>query len=511
MSFNEVKDLRHSGKLKEAYDKAKEELEKNPNDIWNKRSIAWVLYEFIKSNAASSDFTVLEERVKELIQLSLPDDEKMVFDSVGWQIVKIGYDTLKKDPVDLALLNSLFELIKQLKFTKPSDVYSALFKMFNKIHDVWPKYLEFVQWWDFDNFRSEDYLKEKLPDGKEIISLAERGYIAVSKRLLDDVTKTMHGTDLSLQRQRLKDFLPKLEKLIENHPEYQYPPYFKAKILLALGDMENVLSVFLPFARSKASEFWVWDLLSEIFDSEPDKKIACLCKALLCKTPPEFFIKVRSKLAEILITKSLFSEAKTEILEILKIRQNNKWPIPHIVAQWISAEWYLQATERNSNIEFYKLYFAKAEEILFQDFPEELAVVEFVNQDKKVLSFIINKEKTGFFRYDRYLKKVEVGDRLLVRLEGTGTDTHYRVISMKTTNEQPGIDVMKSFKGELRIKEGQFFGFVELIFVAPELIKKDNLKNGQIIKGEALVSFNKKKGEWGWKAINTINIASSQE
>jgi len=74
-----------------------------------------------------------------------------------------------------------------------------------------------------------------------------------------------------------------------------------------------------------------------------------------------------------------------------------------------------------------------------------------------------------------------------------------------------GADVMKSFKGELRIKEGQFFGFVELIFVAPELIKKDNLKNGQIIKGEALVSFNKKKGEWGWKAINTINIASSQE
>ena len=48
MSFKEVKELRQQGKLKEALELAQSDLEQNPEDIWNKRSIAWVYYDYLK-------------------------------------------------------------------------------------------------------------------------------------------------------------------------------------------------------------------------------------------------------------------------------------------------------------------------------------------------------------------------------------------------------------------------------------------------------------------------------
>lgn len=39
------------------------------------------------------------------------------------------------------------------------------------------------------------------------------------------------------------------------------------------------------------------------------------------------------------------------------------------------------------------------------------------------------------------------------------------------------------------------------IFIDAALIKINKLANKQKVKGKAILSFNKKKNEWGWKAI----------
>ena len=500
MSFSQVKELRRAGNLSEALIIAREDLDRYPDEIWNKRSMAWVLNDYIKQYAKSDQFTLFEENINTLLALELPDEEMMVFNSVAWQVVKIGFDLSRETPVDLLKINKLFEIIQKLPVTKPSEPYSAVFKAFYKAHKEWPGFPEFVEWWDLGNFRSEDYLKEKLPDGKEIISLAERGYIGLAKCLLEKLNNTLPD-EKGRALESLRAFLPLLDKLIDDHPEYLYPPYFKAKILLALGDEQNVLSAFLPFARSKATEFWVWDLMSEIFHNDDEKQIACLTKALTCKTPPDFLIKVRFKLAGILVRRNNYTVAKTEIKEIIAVRESNNWPIPGQVTQWTGAAWYNEVQGSNDNQIFYHQYLPAAEEILFGEIPEEIAVVEFVNRDKKILNFIINKEKTGFFRYANYLQKVEVGDRLLVRLEGKGKDAHYNVLTLKPTSQPATDEIIKDFKGELQILEGQAFGFVDNIFIDPDTVKKLRLSNGQQINGQAMLSFNKKKNEWGWKGI----------
>jgi len=46
---------------------------------------------------------------------------------------------------------------------------------------------------------------------------------------------------------------------------------------------------------------------------------------------------------------------------------------------------------------------------------------------------------------------------------------------------------------------------IEDIFIDPKIIEESKLTDGQTVKGRAILSFNKKKNEWGWKAI-IINI-----
>ena len=61
------------------------------------------------------------------------------------------------------------------------------------------------------------------------------------------------------------EFIPKLDTIIDHHPEYQYPSYFKAKILLKLGDLDQMLAALIPFAKKKKNDFWVWETLAEGF------------------------------------------------------------------------------------------------------------------------------------------------------------------------------------------------------------------------------------------------------
>lgn len=266
MSFKEVKELRTTGKLSEALELAQKALEQDSTNIWNKRSLAWVYYEFIKQNSNIQQFEVFKEYLNKLLELNLPVDEKMIFDYCAYQIGKLIKSFNSSDRTDLGRLNELFVLVQTMNFSKPSEAYTFLYKMFHKFHDVWSGHIKFVDWWGFENFRNEDFLSEEY-NGKKIMSLVEQAYIAYSKKLIEGESKIVDGLILpkSIDKVKITEFLTKLDVIVESHPEYQYPPYFKAKLLLALGDNENVLSAFLPFARKKRNDFWVWDLLSEHF------------------------------------------------------------------------------------------------------------------------------------------------------------------------------------------------------------------------------------------------------
>lgn len=504
MPAKEIKELRKAGKLEEALEMAKTELLADPENIWPKRNISWVYCEYLKVNATTEHFDSFLSYLNEIKNLQLPEDEKMLFDNVSWQIGKLCFALSKQEVLDFNKMNLLFHTFKDFHFTKPSESYSFLFKAFHKGLKESDNYTEFTDWWDFKNFMPEDYQKERMPNGKEMMSLVEQAYIAYAKHLLP---KQSYFAPEVLDKEKTLAFMPSLDKIIEEHPEYQYPPYFKAKLLLALGDKENMLSALLPFAKRKRNDFWVWEVLSEAFSDDEEKVLACYCRALSCNGLEEMLVKLRQKMAAIFVHRKLYNEAKTEITFLVKTRTENKWKIPNEVANWQGQEWYKNAIVKRSNVNFYKDYFEIADVLLFGDEKEEMVFVDFVNKDRKIVNFIAADDKVGFFKYERFLNSVEVGDVLKVRFQNENKEGLYKVYTAAKHNDDKFKEhFFKNVKGRINIPERKDFGFVDGAFVSQDIIKKMNLENGLTVSGQAIKSYNRVKNQWSWKALYVKKI-----
>jgi hypothetical protein len=102
------------------------------------------------------------------------------------------------------------------------------------------------------------------------------------------------------------------------------------------------------------------------------------------------------------------------------------------------------------------------------------------------------------------LTKPQIGDLLKIRFNGDGQDGFYKILSATKADSHVTSAAVKDFTGAVKVISPQNFGFLEDIFVEPKIIEENKLTDGQIVKGRAILSFNKKKNEWGWKAIEII-------
>lgn len=501
ISFKEIKELRQTGKLDEALQLATEALENQPDNIWYKRAVAWVYYDYLKYHLRSDSYENFKQSLLSIKDLRLPEDETMIFDNSAWQVGAMVFRLLKKEPINYMLINELIDIIKEFNFSKPSESYTYIFKAFHKAHPNWSKYLDFADWWDFENFRSEDYLTEEF-QGKKIMSIVEQAHIAYAKKLLEHISTLPPGQEKLVAKDKVSQFLSKIDRLIQRHPEYKYPPFFKAKLLLAFGEVGNALSSFLPFAMQKRNEFWVWQLMAEIFPEDNEIQFSCYCKALSLKTPNDFLVRIRQIFAEKLIERQLYNEAKTEIQLVISTREKNGWNLPHQITHWTEQDWFKSVSAKTDNKDLYSQYIKKAEALLLQDIPEEVVAVEFVNENKNVLNFVKNKQKFGFFNYYDHLDKVRIGDILKVRFNGDGVNGFYKVFSARKAESDIPSDAIRFYSGVLKVISPRNFGFVDQVYVDPQIIKDNNLKDGQVLTGKSMLSFNKKRKEWGWKAIN---------
>ncbi len=497
MPAKEIKELRQAGKLEEAYAMAKAELEADLSNIWGKRNLSWVLYAQLDELASNLDAFI--EKINEVKELDLPASEEMFFENISIVISKAARVITHEATLDINKIHRLFDSIKELSLKRNSKWFSVLFNAMHKGMKESNRYIEFADWWDFKNFRPEDFQKEKMPNGKEVMAIAEQAYIAYAKHLLPK--QTQHG-EIIFNKDKAEAFLPVLSQIVEDYPQFQYPAYFNAKLLLALGDKDNMLESLLPFAKKKRNDFWVWEILAEAFSSDPEKVFACYCKALSCKSPDEMLVSLRQKMARLLIARKLYNEARTEIDLLVHARTEHGFKIPAEVTNWQAMDWYKTAVQSKSNFGFYKAYLPIAEALLFSDVPEESVIVEFVNADKKILNFIASETKFGFLKYDRFFSDVKVGDTLKVRFQGGSNEgMHQLYTAIKVNDDTFKKQFMKELQSVVRIPAGKPFGFMDDVFIHPSLVTKYKLTDGMQFTGKAIKSYNQEKKQWGWKLL----------
>lgn len=497
MPAKEIKELRLSGKLDEAYTMAKAELEADLSNIWGKRNLSWVLYSQLDEYATNLESFLV--KINEVKELNLPESEEMFFENISIVIARATRVITHETTIDLHKMHLLFDAIKELPIKRDSKWYSVLFSALHKGMKESHRYIEFADWWDFKNFRPEDFQKEKMPNGRDVMAIAEQGYIAYAKHLLP--TQTQQG-EVIFDKESAEAFLPILSQIIEKYPQFQYPAYFNAKLLLALGDKDNLLDSILPFVKKKRNDFWAWETLAAALPNEPEKEFACYCKALSCNSPKEMLVSLRQKTAKILISKNLFNEAKTEIELLVQARNDQGWKIPAEVIAWQNQTWYKSAISTSSNSKYYSSHLPVAEALLYHDINETTVFVDFVNRDRKILNFIASETSLGYFKYERFLSDVRIGDVLKVRFqEGSKEGLHQIFTATKVNDETFKNQFMKELQGVVRIPAGKPFGFMEDVFIHPSLVIKYKLTDGMQFTGNAVKSYNQEKKQWGWKLL----------
>lgn len=167
LQSQQIKELRQSGKLDEALNLAWKDLEQNIDNVFAKRNLSWVYFEYIKKYTTESNISGFSEYLEKIQGLELPEDETMLNDSIAWKVGVLFFHLMKMPNFPYSEVYKIIDIIRNFQYTKPSESYSFLLKAIHKVlKPNKDKYISFIDWWNLDNLRKEDFEKE---DRKSVV------------------------------------------------------------------------------------------------------------------------------------------------------------------------------------------------------------------------------------------------------------------------------------------------------------------------------------------------------
>ena len=505
----------------------------------------------------------------------------------GWDLHRVIKDALSRSdegeilPGDVREAKQYLATYMKLSVDKPSLLHTVMLQHALKLGGANQlKVMVFVRMWGLENLRPDEFERFKAPDGKTYPSVAERAIQQASKEAAADG-----------QLQQIEYILPFLQKAMVRFPDNVWLKYNLVKLFKAAGRAEDARSNAVEFAKSKANEYWTWDLLGDL-QAEASLRLACYCKAMLCSDDDTFVSGVRLKLARELADAGNFTQAKGEVLHVLEHKQRAGHRIPAEVGQLQRESWYSDATAIAPSHAFYSGVAKKADDLLFSNIPwmdacigerffidgqdkprrklylktspvptevsipesrlpirnvrdgtavevrgeldpsqghrftlhamkaregapfdvlsTVVGVVDHVNASKGLFHCIADRDVQGTFPIAEFGHRVSAGDSVDLRCavyyskKGKGV----RIVSAAPSQADPSTKVRKPFSAEIRVDRGM--GFTESgIFLPPDLVSEHRITDGDAVSGIAALNFNKKRNEWGWKAIKVSAVYSA--
>lgn len=135
--------------------------------------------------------------------------------------------------------------------------------------------------------------------------------------------------------------------------------------------------------------------------------------------------------------------------------------------------------------------------------PTKIGVVDHINEAKQVAHFIVERGVDGLIQLSEFSSTLHMGDVVAVKIARyqARDGARYRVLAAESTGEVPGSSVRKCFACSVRAEREM--GFTpDDIFIPPNLMKAAAISDGDWVSGVAILNFNKKRNQWGWKAIS---------
>lgn len=493
LTIREITEMCKVGKVQDAYELAKKDIAALPNDQWVQKALGWALYYMIKCDTEEGNYEKLLEHIDELKSLNhlTVDNDCMLFDNVQLKIAEFIKKHVSLNDINYSDKLSVFFLkLKDYNFNV-SKGHSRLLQSYIKF-DVWLEMADFLDWWNLDNLGQEDYVPNVI-QGKKIMTLAERAFIVNSKALLK-----LNDTD------RIKSFLPKLEVPMRQHKEMIYLGYYYGKLLMALGsDMDEALKVIIPFAREKITEFWVWQLLGDVFRDDEEKQLACLLRAVHCRTQETFLGKVRIKLVALYIKREQFNYARYHIDAVISCYTSQRWKIPYEIYNYTHEPWFKTVVPDGNDPINYR---AITDDILCDGAKECIAVVTYVDKKSHKSSMIYGYEQKMFQKLEF---EVAVGNILKLQYIINKTD-QIKVLRSSRAQLPNFLNYAKYIQGTIDKRKDKDFAILKSgpirCFVSPTLVKKYNLDNGDNVRSLIVYDYDKKKRLWNWVCVNVKKL-----
>lgn len=142
-------------------------------------------------------------------------------------------------------------------------------------------------------------------------------------------------------------------------------------------------------------------------------------------------------------------------------------------------------------------------------FEELVGVVDHINDQKRLIHFIVNRQIDGVIRFSELSDEFKVGENIAVRVSKyvSSKGSGYRVLTSSKTEKAVSESLVKPFQCVVREEKGM--GFTDDgIFIPPPLMQSYNIADRDEIIGKAVLSFNNKRSEWGWRAFLIDEVVS---
>lgn len=503
MTINEITELRKSGELDKAYEEARRLFESDSSDKYALVALAWCVKALSERAAKAGDIDTVTERINEFAALRLEEaGEAEMNNRIAWDVRALVLAMREQNKFDPAKFDALFDALTGIAFLKPHRYYSVLLDSLMRIRDSkdnpWDTFAEVLDWWGPEFFLPEDFQKVRLNNGVMMASLAERAYTNAVKSILLAAERGLAAPE------DIERLIGELDNLLVTHPEFQYTLYHKTLLLKALGRMEDAVETAREFVKANQNQFWAWSKLGEVID-EDNMRMACYCRALLCKTSPEFLIKVRRRLAVMLYEMGEYAAAKRELEDIIALHQKKGWHIPDQIAELAAMPWFAETVANETNTPFYQAHIEPTRDFLFGGVPETAILVSKYNPQKQTVSFVTEDQKRGFFPTKRLNMRFADNQVYAVRLaeEPDGKNAS-RVLTIRKAEDASAYEgkLFRRIRAAVNMRPGQTFTFVDGIYVDGTLLQ--NVAPGTMCDITAVAYFNIKKEEWGWRAVRVV-------
>jgi tetratricopeptide (TPR) repeat protein len=484
-------------------------LLENPESAEFCQQYFWSLQKEGKFRIEHQDLQRVMFCLREMVQNRDHENEEQV-QALGWLIVQIlkGFaadEYLRKQFV--ALIPELVATYIELNVSVPSQLHSAMLNMANKLAQepvAW--FVSLIKAYGLDCFQPVDF-DEHYKDGRKHSPLVEMITVKTAKFMEKDKSEA----DLNW-------LLSYTERFIAKMPNNYLLIYHHGRLLLALGRGEEAKDRLYAVLLKQKNQYWAWAAYGETLRNlDKQSCLACVCKSLSFPVDEHLLLIIREALVRLLVELEMYTEAKTEVEQILRFHKDAPEKISADIKEMVNADWFIGTASNESNLNFYLSHLKAADKLLYGDKADVNGIVTaFYDEDKGVfIQFELDKvalykfQKTSLPKSDFYLGKL-----VKVAVDGVTINgqQRYTALRVESTEETPSETFFRHYSGDLKIpqkNETQSFGFVEDVFVPGDLFKKTpGLKK---VTGICIKEFNKKRNTYGWRALTIRERIVSDE